>query len=157
MEVYILIWYGGVYTDLDTECFKSINSLLEGITMGIGEEPPVKENFTCMGNAFMVSEKACSGWLTILEDIKSNTSEKESSVMTIMDSTGPFMIDRLFEHLKDENEAYRIPYQIVAPVTKYDMRDYIFYGKRNLFRQKIKDAYCAHYFFGSWDTHLAFY
>lgn len=153
----ILYVYGGVYTDLDTECFKPINPLVEEITMGIGEEPPVKENFTCMGNAFMVSEKACSGWLTILEDIQLNTSEKESSMMTIMDSTGPFMVDRLFERLRNENKACCISYRLAAPVTKYDMRDYIFQGKRDLFQHKIKDAYCAHYFFGSWDTHLAFY
>ena len=153
----ILYVYGGVYTDLDTECFKPINPLVEEITMGIGEEPPVKENFTFMGNAFMVSEKACSGWLTILEDIQLNTSEKESSMMTIMDSTGPFMVDRLFERLRNENKACCISYRLAAPVTKYDMRDYIFQGKRDLFQHKIKDAYCAHYFFGSWDTHLAFY
>ena len=153
----ILYVYGGVYTDLDTECFKPINPLVEEITMGIGEEPPVKENFTCMGNAFMVSEKACSCWLTILEDIQLNTSEKESSMMTIMDSTGPFMVDRLFERLRNENKACCISYRLAAPVTKYDMRDYIFQGKRDLFQHKIKDAYCAHYFFGSWDTHLAFY
>ena len=77
--------------------------------------------------------------------------------MTIMDSTGPFMVDRLFERLRNENKVCCISYRLAAPVTKYDMRDYIFQGKRDLFQHKIKDAYCAHYFFGSWDTHLAFY
>ncbi|CAK7068052.1 MAG: hypothetical protein PARBB_03253 [Parabacteroides distasonis] len=153
----ILYVYGGVYTDLDTECFKSINPLIDGRTMGIGEEPPVKEYFTCIGNAFLFSERNCSGWLTILENIKLNTSEKESSIMTIMDSTGAFMIDRLFEQLKEKNGVYRIPYEIAAPVNKYEVRDYIFRGKRDMFQRKIKNAYCAHYFFGSWDTRLTFY
>ena len=57
----ILYVYGGVYTDLDTECFKPIEPLLEDVMIGFGEEPP-EHNFnssmpTLIGNAFMVSEQ----------------------------------------------------------------------------------------------------
>lgn len=154
----ILYIYGGVYTDLDTECFRPIDSLLKDVIMGFGEEPPINSTMlTCIGNAFMVSEKTCSGWLTILKDIRSNIVERESLIQTIMDSTGPYMINRLFDRLKEENGASSFPYQQVTPVTKYDVYDYIFHGERDLFHQKKENAYCAHYFFGSWDTCLSFY
>lgn len=35
----ILYVYGGVYTDLDTECFKPIEPLLKDVMIGFGEEP----------------------------------------------------------------------------------------------------------------------
>lgn len=153
----ILYMYGGIYTDLDTECFRSIDTLLEGVTMGFGEEPPINSNKTYIGNAFMVSEEKSPGWLAILEDINLNIVEKENSIQTILDSTGPYMTTRLFDRLKKEYGACYFPYYQVTPVNKYDMCNYIFHGKRDLFHQKIKDAFCAHYFFGSWDDSLSFY
>lgn len=153
----ILYIYGGVYTDLDTECFRSIDSLLEDVTIGFGEEPPIYTKPIRIGNAFLTSEKENSGWLTILNEILTNTEEKESTIETVMHSTGPNMINRLFNRLKKENGAYGIPYPQVTPVSKYDMHRYIFQGEKEVFLEKIKHAYCAHYFFGSWDTELAFY
>ena len=153
----ILYVYGGVYTDLDTECFRPMTPLLENVTIGFGEEPPIPTKPIRIGNAFLVSEKGNPGWLTILNEILTNTEEKESAIETVMHSTGPNRINRLFNRLKKENGAYGFPYSQVTPVSKYDMYRYIFQGEKEVFLEKIKQAYCAHYFFGSWDTKLAFY
>ena len=55
----ILYVYGGVYTDLDTECFRPIDELLEGKTLCFGEEPPEHNVYAgierLIGNAFMAS------------------------------------------------------------------------------------------------------
>ena len=153
----ILYIYGGVYTDLDTECFRPMTHLLENVTIGFGEEPPIPAKPIRIGNAFLVSEKGNPGWLTILNEILTNTEEKESAIETVMHSTGPNRINRLFNRLKKENGAYGFPYSQVTPVSKYDMYRYIFQGEKEVFLEKIKQAYCAHYFFGSWDTKLAFY
>ncbi|CAK7054174.1 MAG: hypothetical protein PARBB_02671 [Parabacteroides distasonis] len=153
----ILYVYGGVYTDLDTECFRPMTPLLENVTIGFGEEPPIPAKPIRIGNAFLVSEKGNPGWLTILNEILTNTEEKESTIETVMHSTGPNMINRLFDRLKKENGAYGFPYSQVTPVSKYDMYRYIFQGEKEVFFEKIKQAYCTHYFFGSWDTKLAFY
>lgn len=153
----ILYVYGGVYTDLDTECFRPMTPLLENVTIGFGEEPPIPTKPIRIGNAFLVSEKGNPGWLTILNEILTNTEEKESAIETVMHSTGPNRINSLFNRLKKENGAYGFPYSQVTPVSKYDMYRYIFQGEKEVFLEKIKQAYCAHYFFGSWDTKLAFY
>lgn len=153
----ILYVYGGIYTDLDTECFRSINPILENVTIGFGEEPPIHTKPIRIGNAFLVSEKENPAWQTILNEILRNMVEKESAIETVMHSTGPNMINRLFDRLKKENGAYGFPYSQVTPVSKYDMYRYIFQGEKEVFLEKIKQAYCAHYFFGSWDTELTFY
>lgn len=154
----ILYVYGGVYTDLDTECFKPIDPLMENVVMGIGEEPPLpNDDKTRIGNAFLVSEKGCSAWISILQEILLNYVDKGSAIATVMGSTGPNMIKRILPSLKMDNEIYEFPYRLVTPVSKYDMYHYIFNKAKDLFHQKIEQAYCAHYFFGSWDKELAFY
>ncbi|WP_439809475.1 glycosyltransferase family 32 protein [Parabacteroides distasonis] len=155
---YMMLYvYGGIYTDLDTECFQPISPILENVTIGFGEEPPIHTKPIRIGNAFLVSEKENSAWQTILNEILRNMVEKESAIETVMHSTGPNMINRLFDRLKKENGAYGFPYSQVTPVSKYDMYRYIFQGEKEVFLEKIKHAYCAHYFFGSWDTELTFY
>ena len=49
------------------------------------------------------------------------------------------------------------PYSKVTPVTKDDMGSYIYQGETASFHEKIKEAYCSHYFFGSWGTNFSFY
>lgn len=65
----ILYIYGGVYTDLDTECFKPIESLLNNKDLCFGEEPPEHNVYNCgnrlIGNAFMASIQNNKGWLYI--------------------------------------------------------------------------------------------
>lgn len=69
----ILNKYGGVYTDLDSECFHPIEKLLENEVMCFGEEPPSHNIYPGLpfmaGNAFMASEKNCEGWMHILDEI----------------------------------------------------------------------------------------
>lgn len=93
----ILYVYGGLYTDLDTECFRPIDPLLKAVRMAFGEEPPLrKDKPTRIGNAFMVSEKGTRGWLILLDEICRDIQKKDTAVETVMCTTGPNRIDRLF-------------------------------------------------------------
>ena len=145
----ILYVYGGVYTDLDTECFKPIEPLLKDVMIGFGEEPP-QHNFypgisTLIGNAFMVSEPGCRGWIEILKEI-TDAMQRDYPVQKVMHTTGPLMISRVFNILKKRYEVTLFPYSKVTPVTKNDMGAYIYQGKTSSFHEKIKEAYCSHYF-----------
>jgi len=154
----ILNQYGGVYADLDSECFRPIETLMDDVVMGFGEEPPLNETKpTRIGNALMASKKECKGWIVILNEILSKVEKKESAVETVMNSTGPNMINHLYPLLEREYGACSFSYTQVTPVSKYDMYRYIYQGERSLFHSKIEQAFCAHYFFGSWDDGLSLY
>ena len=147
-------------TDLDTECFKPIEPLLEDVAIGFGEEPP-QHNFnssmpTLIGNAFMVSEPRCGGWIDILKEI-TDAMLRDYPAQKVMHTTGPLMISRIFNTLKKRYKVTLFPYSKVTPVTKDDMGSYIYQGETASFHEKIKEAYCSHYFFGSWDTNFSFY
>ena len=115
----ILYVYGGVYTDLDTECFKPIEPLLK--------------------------------------DVMIDAMLRDYPVQKVMHTTGPLMISRIFNTLKKRYKVTLFPYSKVTPVTKDDMGSYIYQGETVSFHEKIKEAYCSHYFFGSWDTNFSFY
>ena len=124
----ILYLFGGVYADLDSECFRPIDGLLEDKTMCFGEEPPSNNVYpeidVLIGNAFMASEAKHEGWLKVLEEIR--------------------------KELQKQGNVQYLSYKDVTPVTIRDMRQYIHFKGRGIFNEKIKEAYCAHYFFGSW-------
>lgn len=154
----ILYKYGGIYTDLDTECFKPINQLVNDISLGFGEEPPIEKLMPIrIGNAFLVSEKGNKGWIYIIENIKKNLDVSKSSIKSVMDSTGPNMINNIFPYIKKIFCAKSISYKLVTPVSKYDVNDFIYHNSIKKFNEKIKEAYCAHYFFGSWDKKISLY
>lgn len=153
----ILYVYGGVYTDLDTECFKPIDGLLEGKTLCFGEEPPEHNVYAgierLIGNAFMASTIKNENWLHTLKEIR-EAINRNYTTQTVLYTTGPLMISRMYALFK---QADILPYKLVTPITKDDMIDVLFRNEKNIFREKIKQAYCAHYFFGSWTEFSSFY
>lgn len=74
-----------------------------------------------------------------------------------MDSTGPNMINNIFPYIKKNFCAKSISYKLVTPVSKYDVNDFIYHNSIKKFNEKIKEAYCAHYFFGSWVKKISLY
>ena len=151
----ILHVYGGVYTDLDSECFRPIDELLKGKTMCFGEEPPSNNIYPeidlLIGNAFMASEPKQEGWLKVLEEIQeAMKQEYPKDGRAIIFTTGPLMLSKLFPELQKQGNVQYLSHKDVTPVTIRDMRQYIHFGERNVFNEKIKNAYCAHYYFGYW-------
>lgn len=156
----ILHHCGGVYVDFDIECLKPLDNLFENdYQMYIGEEPSNKSPYpwlrNVLGNGFMASVPACQGWIDILKEV-----EKSVGIYTkgrvVFDITGSGMLTRTFGKLIPYG-AYAIPYELVSPIRKFDSLRYIYYKYTQEFEQRIKGAYCIHYFLGTWDEELGLY
>ena len=61
-----------------------------------------------IGNAFLVSEKGNKGWIYIIENIKKNLDVSKSSIKSVMDSTGPNMINNIFPYIKKNLTCYTL-------------------------------------------------
>ena len=159
----ILYCHGGVYVDLDIECFKSIDPLVENKSFFLGMEPP--EHWVCfngskqrvVGNAFMGSSNNHKGWLRILSDIDFTVKNRIYRDDIVLNTTGPYMLSRLINQLRDEYGASTLSSYLVSPVCKEDFQNYRKGVCSDLFYGKIKNAFCAHYFFGAWDKKLSVY
>ena len=126
----ILYLYGGVYADLDSECFRPIDGLLEDKTMCFGEEPPSNNVYpeidVLIGNAFMASEPKHEGWLKVLEEIRKVVKlEYPKDGRAVVYTTGPLMLSKLFPELQKQGNVQYLSYKDVTPVTIREMRQYI--------------------------------
>lgn len=156
----ILYTYGGVYTDLDTECFQPLDDLFKCREFCFGEEPEGNNIHLDLphfvGNAFMASTQNHPGWLTILEEIQIAL-EKKYKVQLVLNTTGPLMISRIFDTLQRKYGAELLASEMVSPVTKREVYNYIRGYDCFTFEKKIEKAVCVHYYFGLWEKEFAFY
>ena len=70
-------------------------------------------------------------------------------------TTGPLMITNLYEALDNKNDIYVIPSEIVAPLNKVEVADFIQTENlsieiRTSIERKLEKAKAIHYFIGSW-------
>lgn len=159
----ILYVYGGIYADLDTECFKPLDFLFEDKGVCFGAEPeehatPQQVSFL-IGNALMSSDIKCPVWLLILKEIEEavNRGYKGLSGQIVLNTTGPLMISRIVADLEKDYDITILPSALVAPLTKLDICKYVWDLDDEIIKKKSQQAFCAHYFFGSWEDSASIY
>ena len=155
---YLILYHiGGLYVDFDYECIYPLDVLLSGSTCCMGMEPTVNcrahKKSLIVGNALMAARPKHPYMLAIIEDMKANFSvdyKKEDSIQ-VMESTGPFMVTRVYEQLKRKKAVALLPADCVTPLTLWEV-SMLRAGKRNPdVIEKVEKAFAIHYFFGSWE------
>lgn len=159
----ILYMYGGVYTDLDTECFRAIDPLFKDKGVCFGAEPNehalLQQLNVVVGNAFMSSDIKNPVWLLILKEISEavNQGYTERNIQIVLNTTGPLMISRIVTNLENGYDITILSSALVAPFTKNEIRRYVWNLDDEIIKKKSEDAFCAHYFFGSWNDGVSIY
>ena len=157
----ILYHYGGVYADLDSECFRSIDSIVENYDVFFVQEPKehVLQGYPFVGNAIMGSASFEKVWLDILGKIQDNVKLYNSNSLKnvyVLQTTGPLMISEVIHSNRNYLNRYVLPLVHTTPVSKQDLVRYLRDGI-NDFEKKLENVYFAHYFFGSWEKKLSLY
>jgi len=155
----ILRSFGGVYADLDFECLRPIDGLLDARSFVVGLEPDGHGGLTkaverglhrILCPSFLASVPGHPFWdhlLARLVDARDRTD--------VLDATGPFLLTRAhaeYEAMpgKDGTAAVTVvPPELLYPVTKDDcwsgrLFDIVFW------EQATRDAYAVHYWEGTW-------
>ena len=157
----ILYHFGGLYVDFDYECFKPPDVLFAGSSCCMGMEPAINSRVynrpLITGNALMAAKPRHPFMAAIIQDLKTNYSVNynRGDVMQIIESTGPFMVTRVYERLRRKNDVTLLPAELVAPLTMGEAFMLRTGHARPDVLQKAKDAYAVHYFFGSWKVQTA--
>ena len=94
--------YGGIYCDLDFECLKNFDQLLndnqdyEVILGYMGED----KNFDhCIPNALMISKKKSDFWLHVINVMKKRINKREPEY-----DTGPILLKESYESYQNKNK-----------------------------------------------------
>jgi mannosyltransferase OCH1-like enzyme len=146
--------HGGVYADLDFECLRPVDPLLEGRALVLGAEPesheppplvrPRPEGFRLVCNAFLASTPGHPFWGTVMDALPRRARERSA-----LDVAGPFF-------LSDAVAAWRGPEPVdVTPAARLYPLDKHEVAAGALDRPGARDrlareAYAVHHWAGSW-------
>lgn len=154
VRYFILQKMGGVFIDIDFECFQNIEPLLENSGCVFGTEPKEhcerfkKDIIVC--NAFMACHLGNKFFKLICEKIKSGKIKEKNSIIDILESTGPFVLTETYKNYKDKDEIKLLPSDVIYPLTIGETRR-VFKGEIDEdIERKVNKAYAVHYFIGSW-------
>ncbi len=151
----ILRRFGGVYADLDFECLRPIDGLLEGRSFVVGLEPEEHGRLAkaverglprILCPSFLASVPGHPFWDHLLDRLVEARSSAD-----VLDATGPFLLTRAHASYDREGAAAVtvLPPDLLYPVTKEDcwtgrLFDPIFW------EQATRRAYAVHYWEGTW-------
>ena len=154
---YLILYHiGGLYVDFDYECLEPLDVLLNGQSCCMGMEPTINSisHFKplIIGNALMASVPKHPYMAAIIEDMKTNFSNdyRKGDSIQIMESTGPFMVTRVYEQFKRKKEITLLSADLVTPLSLKEVWMLRTSHTTVELEEKVEKAFAIHYFFGSW-------
>lgn len=94
---FILYKYGGIYADMDYECFRNFENLIPQNKVSISESPYTQNEY--LQNALMISPKEHPFWNKVIEKAKSRADNSGSENNMVLYQTGPQLVsDTYFEN-----------------------------------------------------------
>ncbi len=159
VRYFILYKMGGVFIDLDFECFYNIEPLLKDQDCIFGLEPEEHcerfkmEMIIC--NAFMACNPRNPFFKCICDQLKNNEEINSPNCpqwLQILESTGPLKLTRIYNNYESKEMVKLLPAHTIYPLSIKETR--ILFedtsGMSNRMQNKINRAYAVHYFLGSW-------
>ena len=154
---YLILYHiGGLYVDMDYECIRPLDVILCDATCCMGMEPAINGTLfgkpALIGNALMAAKPKHPFMAAIIDDMKANSSVeyKQGYNAQILESTGPYMVLRVYERFKQKKTVTLLPADLVTPLTHREVLMLRTGREHPDLIKKLKNAYSCHYFFYSW-------
>lgn len=145
--------YGGLYVDLDFQCLKSIEPLLERKNIVIGLEPHdhlekeflQKYEFTqILCNAFMASVPKHPFWIEMIQQLIKNHLQTDT-----LAATGPFCLTEAYNRSQHQSNITLIPPKFLYPINDHKELEHFKQSQKQTLNIAA-DAYAIHHWAGSW-------
>ncbi|MFM8322927.1 MAG: glycosyltransferase [Chloroflexota bacterium] len=148
---FVLHCYGGVYADLDFECLRSLDELLEGRQLVLGCEPETHlqqavarssglARITC--NAWIASQPGLPFWEHLFHRLVAC-----HKLPGPLDATGPFFLTRAIDAWPEAQAITLLDAPVLYPVDK----DTPWAGLPEDERRRLSQAaFAVHHWWGSW-------
>ncbi len=113
IRAFILYEYGGVYMDMDINCFREFDIFTEDKIYLVQEINAIPYSFN---NFLMASPKKHKFWLTVFDKFKENyNSFWFFKTMHVLQSTGPGLLDTAYYAYKNKNYFIILPNELFNP------------------------------------------
>lgn len=151
----ILYKLGGVYVDADFECFEPLDDLLDGHGCVFAAEPSAHcvmhqvDYLIC--NAFMASVPNHPFMKLLIDEMEKPVPAHLNPNKKVLESTGPFMVTRVYEQYQDKQRVTILEPDVVYPLSKNEASRMLTEETADpILQQKVENAMAVHYWFSSW-------
>jgi len=138
--------YGGVYVDLDCECFKSVEPLLEGdVVLGRLNSDPTFHH--AIPNAFLASVPGHPFWVELIEEVQRRF--RTNQFASVEELCGPIL---LTQKVKQERDRFSItihPSRYIYPVS-WQEQEIVYERMLRDTKKRYPEAYMATYWMKNW-------
>ncbi len=155
---FVLHHYGGLYVDLDFECLRPFEPLLDDAgTCIMGIEPKIhaerlynRDRLIC--NALMASPPGHRFWSHTIDCLVAYRGEKD-----VLDATGPRMLDNAHKTYPHRDVVLK-PSSTFYPVVDWDKKGLLNDMERRHYARMVQDrsypdeSYAVHHWAGTWNS-----
>lgn len=154
VRYFILYKYGGVYVDMDFECLANISPILGNATCVFGKEPiehcETHKKSLIISNAFMGAIPGSDFLDLLCKELGQDNSINDHPNDRILETTGPFMLSRLYNGYDRKEEISLLEADLIYPLTKEELEEWKDVPQSPVILQKLKNAYGIHHYAGTW-------
>ena len=154
--------FGGMYVDFDYEAIEPLDDIIQHHICCFASEP--KKHAQLFGKDFYLNNGliiTTPNHPFIQKIINCVMSKYPASIVyknileEVLLTTGPHMLTDLYDSYENKQDLFIIPSDIVAPLNKTEVVNYIYNEDvsleiRMILEKKIEKAKAIHYFVGSW-------
>jgi mannosyltransferase OCH1-like enzyme len=155
VRYFILLKEGGLFIDLDFECFQPVDTLLDGATFVVGKEPVehalIHGKDYILSNAFMASIPDHNFLVSLCDELRSEhyfKYRRGSGFNEILECAGPFMLSRAYASYNAKEEIDVIDCDYLFPLIKDHKTGNV--NCQSLNKKNGKQAFAIHHYWGSW-------
>lgn len=154
VRYFILLKYGGVYIDLDFECLKPIDALLADEQCVLCLEPREHCRYHnlpyIISNAFMATTPRHPFFNNIIKELVFYRSNSSSINDFVLQTTGPFVLNRVYERFSDQAALKILPSSLLFPLSYREAERRLYLTESEVLATRLADAYGIHYHWGTW-------
>jgi mannosyltransferase OCH1-like enzyme len=156
VRYFILYQFGGVFIDLDFECYRNVETLLCNTDCALGmessEQCSLHGKELIISNAFMASIPKAGFMKILCEELNKPILQYNNKNDTILESTGPFMVTRIYQKYGFKFPRLKIlEAKKLYPLSQFEIETFMLRDTNNgRIRLKLQEAFAVHHYWGSW-------
>lgn len=154
VRYFVLYKYGGFFIDMDFECLCSIDPIVANSVCVFGKEPlehsVIHDKNYIISNAFMGAAPGFHFFNALCEELEQNKCITDHPNDKVLETTGPFMLTRLYEQYPKKEEISLLDAHVMYPLTKEELSGLQEGPPQQHILKKLEGAYGIHYYSGTW-------
>jgi mannosyltransferase OCH1-like enzyme len=150
----ILHRLGGVYVDMDFECYRPLSPLLQRracvLSMEAAEHGRIHQRERIVSNAFMAAIPGHPLFASVIDDLERYHSRETAPDRIVLDTTGPIMLTRVLDRVGKEMDVTLLESRYLFPLSMAEADSLREASPDATVAVKLAEAYGMHWHDGSW-------